>query len=420
MHKRTYSCFIALVILWNLKKTLSASEIKQSDGQSKALNLLLEMLVKSNQDLEDKFERLQETVTALASDIGELKLQRSAKQTCTDGKGSPGRRTENKYCENDVCETLAEQTEEINHKISILEEFQSACSETNEETQETVDEVQERIEILSNGLSSFKVKQLYDEKLFNVKFESMGNQISGLQANHAEVKAFLPKVAEDLKSILDQTEKRLSDFESVISGMDTRHIKEIASVKRVQAEYMEQFVAVQDKAVKSVTDITDLKNKINNVEEGFRAIKDEVIQEIKRDERHNMVSFSARVSPSYSDIQPGTTIIFSNVEINLGQGYNPKTGEFSAPVSGVYVFYSNILTGGNKSIETRLVINGKIKLWLYSAGGQHMGPGSNMLVTHLEKGDIVKMMKYGPWGTKPFYIHHSWSTFSGYLLVSDI
>ena len=183
---------------------------------------------------------------------------------------------------------------------------------------------------------------------------------------------------------------------------------------------MNKFVDVQDEVDKIVTDMSEIKDRILNIEEQYETIKDDVKADIKRENRNEMVAFSAHVSPSYTDIQPGTTIVFSQAHINTGQGYNPKSGEFRAPIAGVYVFYSNILTGANKSIETRLVINGEIKLWLYSSGGQHMGPGSNLLATHLEKDDIVKMMKYGPWGVQPFYIHNVWSTFSGFLLVPDI
>ena len=58
--------------------------------------------------------------------------------------------------------------------------------------------------------------------------------------------------------------------------------------------------------------------------------------EIQRDNKKQMVVFSARVSTSNQDIQPGQTIIFSSVETNIADGYNPTTGEFCAPLPGVY------------------------------------------------------------------------------------
>lgn len=134
--------------------------------------------------------------------------------------------------------------------------------------------------------------------------------------------------------------------------------------------------------------------------------------------RGQKVAFSARVEQSYEDILPWATIVFANIETNIGKAYNGANGEFTAPTSGTYVFYSNILSAAGKVIETSLQVNGLNQMYLYS-GGNYRGSGSNMAVLNINRGDVVKMVKHGPWGTKPFYIHHAWSTFSGYLLQTE-
>ena len=74
---------------------------------------------------------------------------------------------------------------------------------------------------------------------------------------------------------------------------------------------------------------------------------------------------------------------------------------------------------GNKYIETTLAVNGEAKLWFYAGGAKSFhGSVSNVLVVDLQKGDKVKMIKNG-FGTKPFCIHHTWSTFSGFLLRAE-
>ena len=99
----------------------------------------------------------------------------------------------------------------------------------------------------------------------------------------------------------------------------------------------------------------------------------------------------------------------------------PVSGEFSAPTAGLYIFFGHVLTkAGVKGIETALTVNDETKLWFYAGGTSSFhGSGSNLLVVHLQKGDKVKMIKLGPFGTRPFYIHHVWSTFSGFLLRAD-
>ena len=131
-----------------------------------------------------------------------------------------------------------------------------------------------------------------------------------------------------------------------------------------------------------------------------------------------IVSFSARVKPSISNIGAYRTIKFASIETNIGNAYDSTSGEFTAPLAGVYVFFATILAKPKNYIETVLKVNDEDKLWLYSGDANYHGPGSNLLVSHLSKGDKVKMTTYIS-GTKPFYIHHYWSTFSGFLIDAD-
>ena len=127
------------------------------------------------------------------------------------------------------------------------------------------------------------------------------------------------------------------------------------------------------------------------------------------------VSFSARAF-KIDNLKPWATVIFPDVANNRGAAYNNSSGFFVAALSGTYVFFCNILSQEQSYIELALQVNGESKLLIYSAGGDHLGPGSNMLVIDLKEGDTVNIVKYGPWGTRPFYIHNTWSTFSGFLL----
>jgi hypothetical protein len=143
--------------------------------------------------------------------------------------------------------------------------------------------------------------------------------------------------------------------------------------------------------------------------------KRSISPEERRVSKKKRVAFYARVSPSITKIAADDTIVFSLVETNRGDAYNPSTGEFKVPIAGTYVFYSNILPGFGKYIETCLKVNGKIRMLMYS-GSKYFGSGSNMAVLELKAGDIVNIAKNGHYGTKPLYVHHLWSTSSGYLL----
>ena len=149
-------------------------------------------------------------------------------------------------------------------------------------------------------------------------------------------------------------------------------------------------------------------------EQVFEEIKSRITDLLEK-RQQTALSFSARAF-KIDDLKPWETVIFPDVVSNRGGAYNGTSGSFVASISGTYVFYCNILSNENSSIELALQVNGKSKLLIYSSGTDFHGAGSNMLVAELNEGDNVKVVKYGPWGTRPFYVHNTWSTFSGFLL----
>ncbi|XP_053392005.1 heavy metal-binding protein HIP-like, partial [Mercenaria mercenaria] len=131
------------------------------------------------------------------------------------------------------------------------------------------------------------------------------------------------------------------------------------------------------------------------------------------------VAFQASVSPTINDIKADATILFGDCTTNIGGAFDAKSGIFTTPVAGTYIFHSTILTPPKSVVETALQVNGEVKMLLYSGDNSLYSPGSNMVVLQLKVGDLVKMVKHGPWGKTPFTIHHRFSTFSGFLLQVD-
>lgn len=64
-----------------------------------------------------------------------------------------------------------------------------------------------------------------------------------------------------------------------------------------------------------------------------------------------------------------------------------------------------------------LRVNEKDEMMIYAcATNLPNNSGTNSVIVKLNKDDKVKIIKYGPYGARPFYIHHVWSTFTGFLL----
>ncbi|XP_060568737.1 A disintegrin and metalloproteinase with thrombospondin motifs adt-2-like [Ruditapes philippinarum] len=62
------------------------------------------------------------------------------------------------------------------------------------------------------------------------------------------------------------------------------------------------------------------------------------------------VAFDAYTTSSNGYYPDGKVLVFPHININDGQGYNPSTGIFKAPVAGVYQFTAHVCQQGNRHI----------------------------------------------------------------------
>ena len=106
----------------------------------------------------------------------------------------------------------------------------------------------------------------------------------------------------------------------------------------------------------------------------------------------NTVTFSAFATRSINIGFGYATLIFDRVTINEGQGYSGRTGVFTCPISGFYVFTWTLQTIANKSLNSYIVKNGGNKSTRFcdiDAKTSSRASASNTEVMHLTKGDRV-------------------------------
>ena len=110
----------------------------------------------------------------------------------------------------------------------------------------------------------------------------------------------------------------------------------------------------------------------------------------------NQVSFRAGPTTSQSTINTSIVLPFDNVIYNNGDAYNNSDYEFTAPVSGIYFFYSQFFTNSNNSYGADyLLYDGTTETVSYrieqpsgGGGGTKYVPAS--FTTQLNSGDKVK------------------------------
>ena len=109
-------------------------------------------------------------------------------------------------------------------------------------------------------------------------------------------------------------------------------------------------------------------------------------------------------------------MVFPTVITNVGNGYNPNDGVFTAPMAGVYVFFVNVQSYTSQSIYVDIVLNGstKARTMAYNGGGsEYYEAGPNLAVLSLQTGDRVWVKYYSG---KGYYHDGPMTTFSGFII----
>lgn len=125
------------------------------------------------------------------------------------------------------------------------------------------------------------------------------------------------------------------------------------------------------------------------------------------------VGFTVGVTSSSSSWNGGI-LIYPHVVSNIGNGYNPSTGKFTAPTDGTYVFFITVVAYGSQSVYTDIVHNSSRKVRTMSHNSASHQTGTNMAVLPLYKGDSVWVIH---WSGAGYYAYDvPITTFSGFLL----
>ena len=111
----------------------------------------------------------------------------------------------------------------------------------------------------------------------------------------------------------------------------------------------------------------------------------------------------------------GSTIIYTDVQVNVGNAYDGFSGQFTAPVAGYYMLVrSHLCPGGCSSTCTDLIING---VETSESCGEYVNTAEKSDLVQLSAGDIVWVEIEN---CETLYGDKQHDTFSGYLLYQTI
>ncbi|XP_046562914.1 complement C1q tumor necrosis factor-related protein 5-like [Haliotis rubra] len=107
---------------------------------------------------------------------------------------------------------------------------------------------------------------------------------------------------------------------------------------------------------------------------------------------HGAVAFHANAQDKTVPLYTGRPIPFDHTLVNAGSAYNTQTGKFTAPVAGLYLFWTQIeSTKPGVAITMFIFQSGKPISAGYMETNSDLADdtGSAMVATHLTKGEEV-------------------------------
>ncbi|XP_056014496.1 complement C1q tumor necrosis factor-related protein 3-like isoform X2 [Ostrea edulis] len=164
----------------------------------------------------------------------------------------------------------------------------------------------------------------------------------------------------------------------------------------------------------SLLDVHSKTEQINTtlrkVNDGVTGISEQIANITRK------VAFTVGVSSSDGSWNSGT-LVFPHVVYNIGGGYDPNTGVFTAPVDGHFVFFVNVQSYSTNAIYVQLILNGspKVIAMAETTGSSSNEAGPNLAVLRLQKGDRVWIKYYAGRGYFS-YSNAPVTTFSGFLI----
>lgn len=231
------------------------------------------------------------------------------------------------------------------------------------------------------------------EKNFNDTFKEY-------EKNTSKILNFIKAEVSDLSvKLLDLNKYTVEQNKSIPNLIESELTEHSANVNKLLSDINQNFTSSKDSQKQLLHNLSALENDVTSIKT--------MISEMK-----TSVGFTAGMTSS-SSTWSGDILVFPHIVTNYGNGYNPRTGKFTAPTDGTYVFFVHVNAFGSNFIYLDIVINGSSKVRTLAHNSAKFRTGTNMAVLQLVIGDSVWVGRYDG---QSYYTHSApITTFSGFL-----
>ncbi|XP_062594880.1 complement C1q-like protein 4 [Saccostrea cucullata] len=177
------------------------------------------------------------------------------------------------------------------------------------------------------------------------------------------------------------------------------------------------FFGIMIQPTKSkILDPKELIKSISSYKEACSAVGYEKRPCSYRSKNNKMaVAFHAKMTNAQNNLKSSQKVLFEHVFLNIGGGYNAKTGVFTAPVDGIYRFDWTILAAMKKYYITLLVKEDTQIGSNYCAdtSDNELGQCSSSAIVEMKANQKVWIKPYNSYAQG---VKANWSYFSGHIL----
>ncbi|XP_063404332.1 uncharacterized protein LOC134687806 [Mytilus trossulus] len=244
-------------------------------------------------------------------------------------------------------------------------------------------------------VQSVQDAQIQDQKRFNKSFQETVEHFKTQVVNKTEIygdqmNALLGSLSSKMEVFTEAEKKRKSITELMMSSLDRER---------------EQFNSSYDQIVENfkTTSSKTLQELIVNQQKGY----DDLVK--KRDP----IGFSAYRTSSQT-VSSNTKVKFDKVWTNVGNGYDPNTGIFTAPRAGLYHITAVILSQSGANFYPKLYHN-KVQVSGSYITGDGDKTGTFDAVFSLQKADEVYIVGHSTYTIYSDGFAHA--TFSGHIIA---
>ncbi|XP_062566136.1 uncharacterized protein LOC134228501 [Saccostrea cucullata] len=297
--------------------------------------------------------------------------------------------------------------ENLRHQMETLQQFTILCNRTNHEgmqqTRENISSLADNISHLKkslelNGMNIYflnKSLKNFEHDLSNSvqSMNTMKQSISfEIQQEFRQNRRDIVNNITTLGNSVDIATKQNHYISLSLNDVrrDLRHLEQHQENNSLLLDELQKNITESNEMIVNIDRKTnDSRNREMTTNLAISEMQTK-IQYLETDVNAR-ISFTAGRTQTKQNWTIGEKIVFTDVIDSQGGGYNARTGIFTVPQNGTYLFFCNILTYANHTFNADIFVNGQSKerIVTNAYGVPKAIASSNLLIIRLKPGDQV-------------------------------